>query len=188
MDLNEKITLLEDSYKSNKVINKKYQNHEKYIFDNHISDYNNKIYFNKDNDEIFHVINGTNPFGVVDLITDSILAVGGETLLKNTNRFRNSKSVFESVEKKYGKKPSLISHSLGGSVSNILSKQKKVNSFQVNRGVGLGDIGSKRNKYAKEIRTSGDIVSKLSDLQYGKENRTTIKNNNILTNHFFEFL
>ena len=85
-------------------------------------------------------------------------------------RIKRSKDVYEKVIDKYsGKTPTLIGHSLGGHIAEVVGEHDKANKKVItyNKGAGLGDIAKKINKNQTDIRTGGDLISALSLTQSG---------------------
>lgn len=85
-------------------------------------------------------------------------------------RIKRSKDVYQQVKEKYGNKtPTLIGHSLGGHIAELVGESnkdlKKVITY--NKGAGIGDIGKKINKNQTDIRTGSDLISGLSLTQSG---------------------
>ena len=92
-------------------------------------------------------------------------------------RIKRSKDVYEKVKEKYaGKTPTLIGHSLGGHIAELVGESNKDNKKVItyNKGAGLGDIGKKINKNQTDIRTGSDLISALSLTQKGGK-KITIK-------------
>jgi hypothetical protein len=97
-------------------------------------------------------------------------------------RIKRSMDVYEKVKKKYSNKtPTLIGHSLGGHIAELVGEkdegQKRIITY--NKGAGIGDIGKKINKDQTDIRTGGDLISALSLTQSGGK-KITVKNTNFL--------
>ncbi len=93
-------------------------------------------------------------------------------------RIKRSQDVYEKVKEKYGNKtPTLIGHSLGGHIAEIVGEHDKGNKKVItyNKGAGVGDIGKKINKNQTDIRTQGDLISGLSLTQSGGK-KIAIKN------------
>lgn len=108
-------------------------------------------------------------------------------------RIKRSKDVYKKVKEKYsGKTPTLIGHSLGGHIAELVGESnkdlKKVITY--NKGAGIGDIGKKINKNQTDIRTGSDLISALSLTQKGGK-KITVKNTkyfNPLTAHSPDFI
>lgn len=78
-------------------------------------------------------------------------------------RFQEAKRLTSLVEEKYGKPADVFGHSLGGKLSEVSGA--KGNIYTYNKATGLADIGKKIPKNQKDIRTTGDIVSAISNTQ-----------------------
>jgi hypothetical protein len=96
-------------------------------------------------------------------------------------RIKRSKDVYEKVKEKYGRLTTLIGHSLGGKIAELVGESdkdlKKVITY--NKGAGIGDIGKKINKNQTDIRTGSDLISALSLTQSGGK-KITIDNTKFL--------
>jgi len=97
-------------------------------------------------------------------------------------RIKRSKDVYEKVKEKYvNKTPTLIGHSLGGHIAELVGESNKDNKKVItyNKGAGIGDIGKKINKNQTDIRTGSDLISALSLTQSGGK-KITIDNTKFL--------
>ena len=97
-------------------------------------------------------------------------------------RIKRSQDVYDKVINKYsGKTPTLIGHSLGGHIAEVVGEHDKANKKVItyNKGAGLGDIGKKINKNQTDIRTGSDLISALSLTQSGGK-KITIDNTKFL--------
>jgi len=97
-------------------------------------------------------------------------------------RIKRSKDIYEKVKDKYaGKTPTLIGHSLGGHIAELVGESNKDNKKVItyNKGAGLGDIAKKINKNQTDIRTGSDLISALSLTQSGGK-KITIDNTKFL--------
>ena len=112
------------AYKPNKEIDKKLKG-SNYILDHSLSNRNNKVFVNTKTNEVKQAVAGTNPRSIYDLATDVKLAFSGSNGLKSTDRYKQSKKVFEKTAAKYNNKQNVTGHSLGGSIASKLSQQKK---------------------------------------------------------------
>ena len=89
--------------------------------------------------------------------TDLAILTGG---LKSTQRYKDSKQVYENAKKKYKNDTvTLAGHSLGGSLANAVG-QKDDTIYTFNKGVGFNNPNTKKNE--KAYRTSTDLISALS--------------------------
>ena len=112
---------------------------------------------------------GTRKIG--DWGSDLLLGLGLE---KYSTRFRDSKKLMEDVRKKYSAPATIVSHSLGASLSEYAGgKNDKI--ITVDKGVGLSGIGKTIGKNQTDIRTSNDPVSILSNTQKNIGKKITIK-------------
>jgi hypothetical protein len=101
------------------------------------------------------------------LIEDPALLLGIETAKQ-----RKAKDLIKKVESKYNQPTDAYGHSLGGFRAETTGA--KGNIYTYNKGVGLGQIGKKLPSTQTDIRTSKDLVSLGSILQYGSK-KTTLK-------------
>jgi hypothetical protein len=97
-------------------------------------------------------------------------------------RIKRSKDVYQKVIEKYsGKTPTLIGHSLGGHIAELVGESNKDNKKVItyNKGAGIGDIGKIINKNQTDIRTGSDLISALSLTQKGGK-KITVKDTKFL--------
>ena len=115
-----------------------------YYRDGKLSNGNEQVYYNPSSKKL--LVNVTGTHNISDIGTDAYLAVGK---LKDTNRYKEAKSVLDASKKKYGINATLSGHSLGsGIINGIASSQDKA--------VGLDGgftIGQKARKNIKNYRT-----------------------------------
>lgn len=137
-----------------------------YVFDSDLSNDNNSVYFNPKQNKLLMSVKGTNPFSLKDLGSDAYLAMG---MLKNTDRYKESKNTLEKAKKRYSPKESTIAgHSLGGTISQyIAGKDDKV--YTLDKGA---TIGQKTRSNENAYRVSGDAVSYLN---VNSKRMTTLK-------------
>jgi len=129
-----------------------------YGYDDQLSTMNTKVYVSPTGKPII-AHRGTTT--VKDVIDDGLLALGLE---KYGFRYKNAKRITEKAEKKYGQSADAIGHSLGGSLAEKSGAHGNVLTF--NKGVGLGDIFTKKNSARQlDISTRGDLVSGLGKTQ-----------------------
>lgn len=117
------------------------------------------------------VFRGTNTKSIKDIGSDILLGLG---LSKYDPRQQASNALVEQVKQKYGKKPSLFGHSLGGALAEKAgqaSGAEKVVTY--NKGTAPSDVFKITPSNQTDIRTQNDPVSFLSMLQLG--NKKTIK-------------
>lgn len=133
-----------------------------YILDKELSNDNQNVMYNKNNESLLFNIAGTH--NLKDIGTDVYLAFGG---LKSTNRYKEAHKVIREAKKKYNPKTTTVSgHSLGGSIAGyVASKGDRVISY--NKGA---TIGQKTRSNELALRTRGDIVSTFA------QNAKTISN------------
>jgi hypothetical protein len=99
------------------------------------------------------------------LIEDPALALGIKT-----PKQKKAEELVKKVESKYGKPVDTYGHSLGGYRAE--TSGAKGNIYTYNKAVGLGQIGKTLSARQKDIRTSKDIVSIGSLLQFGGNKKT----------------
>lgn len=106
---------------------------------------------------------GTNVRKSEDLVSDLAIATGTE---KYNRRFQRSRNLVEKIRKKDpSKRPTLVSHSLGGTLNEYAARgDPKIKQVNYNKGAGLGTIFRKGQKNQVDIRTRGDAVSFLDRL------------------------
>lgn len=156
-------SVLRNSYQPKSKQKKAFVN-EGYVYDSDLSNGNNQVYFNPKDKKLLLSVAGTH--NLRDVGTD-IYLLGGK--LKDTNRYKESKSTLEKAKKRYGVDNATIAgHSLGGSVSQyIASKNDKV--YTLDKGA---TFGQKSRSNEKAYRTKGDVVSLLNS---NSKRMTTLK-------------
>jgi hypothetical protein len=152
--------------------------------DDSLSNAEHKVYVDRRNRPTV-AFAGTRKIG--DWGTDLLLGLGLE---KYSTRFRDSKKLMEDVRKKYSAPATIVSHSLGASLSEYAGgKNDKI--ITVDKGVGLSGIGKTIGKNQIDIRTSNDPVSLLSNTQKNLGKKIVIKdkkNFNLLDAHNYRYL
>ena len=149
--------LLKNTYKSQKEAKANVAK-KGYGYDDQLSTMNTKVYVSPTGKPII-AHRGTTT--VKDVIDDGLLALGLE---KYGFRYKNAKRITEKAEKKYGQSADAIGHSLGGSLAERSGAHGNVLTF--NKGVGLGDIFTKKNSARQlDVSTRGDLVSGLGKTQ-----------------------
>ena len=117
-----------------------------------------------------------------DWSNNAAYALGGETLYKTTDRYKEAKAVQKAAEQKYGR-DSLVTlgHSQGGLQAELLGK-KGDETFTLNK--ATRPFSNKPAKNQTDIRTSRDIISVLRPLERGHK-PLTIKSDsfNLLKEH-----
>ena len=140
--------------------------HLGYDDDNELSRMDTKVLIKDGHPVILH--RGSKTLG--DWVNDGLLAFGLE---KYSKRFQDAKEITKKAEEKYGKVAHTAGHSLGGSIAEKSGAHGNIITY--NKGVGLGDIGTKKNSNRQlDVRTEGDIVSLLGHTQ--NANKETVKN------------
>ena len=156
-------SVLRNSYDPRSKQKKAFVN-EGYVYDSDLSNGNNQVYFNPKDKKILMSVTGTHNWN--DWKTDFSLSKGH---LKDTNRYKQSKSTLEKAKKRYGVDDATIAgHSLGGSVSQYIASPKdKV--YTLDKGA---TIGQKTRSNETAYRTKGDVVSLLNS---NSKRMTTLK-------------
>ena len=143
---------------------------EGFEYDSNLSNDNEQVYYNPKSRKLVMSVAGTH--NLKDIGTDLYLAAGH---LKDTDRFKEAKSVLDRAKQKYNvSNASLAGHSLGGLVQYLGSKNDKVYTY--NKGATLGQ-STNENAY----RTSGDLVSIFNSQS---KKMTTLRNPHIKTGNF----
>jgi len=146
-------TGLNASYASNTDLSK-----YGYQPDTALSTRETKVFHNPYANKVLYTVAGTNPLSARDVSTDMYLAFLGNAGLRQTNRYKEAKSVLEKAREKYkGSKKVLLGHSLGSSIiSDIANPNEQVKGFGT--GSGLFPSQTKGNFY----RTAYDPFSYTS--------------------------
>jgi dienelactone hydrolase len=127
-----------------------------YNFDKDLSNIQSRVYHNPKDNKVLVTFRGTKNL-LNDIPTDLAILTGN---LKNTQRHRDSKQVYENAKKKYNTNGvTLVGHSMGGSLGNAVG-QKNDTIYTFNKGVGFNNPNTKANERA--YRTSTDLISVLS--------------------------
>ena len=170
--MNNKISFhkaVKNSYASRDKQKEAFKN-EGFVYDSDLSNHNEQVYYSPSQKKLLYTIAGTH--NLSDVGTDLYL-LGGH--LKDTNRYKEAKTVLDKAKKRYNpQQTSIASHSLGGSVGQYVgSKNDKI--FTLDKGATFGQkTRSNENAY----RTSGDLVSVLNA---NSKRMTTLKNPNFKT-------
>ena len=141
-----------------------------YKRDNQLSNHNQQIYYNQKNHTLLNTIAGTH--NLKDWGTDLYLGFGK---LKDTNRYKEAKSVLEKAKRKYEPKETKVSgHSLGSTIAQyVSSKNDKVYTLD-----GGTTLFQKSRPNAINYRARGDVVSLLGLNQKHTKN---LDNGNLIT-------
>ena len=162
LDLHE---VLKNSYS-----NKHRENMNGYKLDKELSNHNQQVYYNPEHKKLVVSVAGTH--NARDWGTDFYLGIGK---LKDTNRYKEAKSVYDKAKAKYNPLQSTaVGHSLGSSISNYITSGN-------DKSVGLDGgytIGQTSRNNSTQHRSSGDVVSVLGA---NASNMTTLKSPNIRT-------
>lgn len=124
----------------------------------------------KDGNRPIITFTGTNPRRLADLKSDLAIALGRESKDK---RFQEAERFVKHITKKSGKNPTLVSHSLGGSLNEFAARNNEnIRQINVNKGAGLGSFNRTRQRHQTDISVGGDPVSLLSFLNNNNKGHT----------------
>ena len=154
----------------NSYSNKHRENMNGYKLDKELSNHNQQVHYNPDHKKLVVSVAGTH--NLRDWGTDIFLGAGE---LKDTNRYKEAKSIYDKAKNKYNPLQSTaVGHSLGGTIANyIASGNDKAH------GLDSGyTIGQKARSNSTQYRSEGDVISALGANQ---KNMTTLKSPNIRT-------
>lgn len=150
------------------------------VYDEHLSGKRVAVYHNPVTGKAVVVHRGT--ASATDWIKTNLpMAFGYE----KGNRFKHAKKIQKEAEKKYGASNiTTMGHSLGGRIAEKVGK-KSASIITYNKAATPKSILRATPKKQLDIRTSGDLVSKLSVLQKHKTAMKTIKSKSInpITTH-----
>lgn len=154
---------LSSSYKKNSKIKDE-------GLDKHLSGKRVKVLHNHSTGKTFVVHRGT--ASTKDwLKTNLPMAFGYE----KGSRFKHAKRIQKKAEKKYGRENVITEgHSLGGRIAEKVGK-KSSQVITYNKAATPHSIKHKTAKNQIDIRTKGDLVSKLSELQKNSNKKITLK-------------
>lgn len=157
--------ILQASYKQQKDASADYEKLG-YTYDPELSTMESKVFVNKQTGKPSIAFRGSTR--VSDwLIEDPAVALGIET-----PKQKKAKELVKKVESKYNQPTDVYGHSLGGYRAE--KSGASGNIYTYNKAVGLGQIGKKLPSTQTDVRTSKDVVSLGSILQYGGK-KTTLK-------------
>jgi hypothetical protein len=146
------------------------ENMNGYKLDKELSNHNQQVYYNPDHKKLVVSVAGTH--NLRDWGTDIFLGAGK---LKDTNRYKEAKSIYDKAKNKYNPLQSMaVGHSLGGTIANYIASGND-KAYGLDSGYTIGQTS--RNN-SKQFRSSGDVVSALGANQ---RNMTTLKSPNIRT-------
>jgi hypothetical protein len=155
--------ILQASYKQQKDASADYEKLG-FTYDPELSTMESKVFVNKQTGKPSVAFRGSTR--VSDwLIEDPAIALGIET-----PKQRKAKELVKKVEAKYQQPTDVYGHSLGGYRAETSGASGNVYTY--NKAVGLGQIGKKLPSTQTDVRTSRDIVSLGSILQYGGKKQT----------------
>lgn len=139
------------------------------VYDKHLSGKRVAVYQNPTTGKATIIHRGT--ASMTDWLKTNVpMALGYE----GGNRFKHAKKIQRKTEKKYGAaNVTTMGHSLGGRIAEKVGK-KSAKIITYNKAATPKSILTPTPKKQKDIRTSGDLVSKLSTFQKHKTKMTTI--------------
>ena len=141
-----------------------------YKLDKELSNHNQQVYYNPDHKKLVVSVAGTH--NLRDWGTDIFLGAGK---LKDTNWYKEAKSIYDKAKNKYNPlQSSAIGHSLGGTIANYIASGND-KAYGLDSGYTIGQTS--RNN-SKQFRSSGDVVSALGS---NASNMTTLKSPHIRT-------
>jgi hypothetical protein len=111
------------------------------------------------------------------------LAIATNTY-KYTTRYKNAKKAQEATERKYGKQNvSSLGHSQGARLAEKISSDKNKEILTLNK--ATNPFESYHHKNQTDVRSSGDIVSRLNPFNWGKNKEIIIpkQSNDIIKEH-----
>ena len=156
----------------NSYSNKHRENMNGYKLDKELSSTNQQVYYNPEHKKLVVSVKGTDMMSPRDWGTDIFLGAGK---LKDTNRYKEAKSVYDKAKNKYNPmQSSAVGHSLGGAIANYITSGND-KAYGLDAGY---TIGQKARSNTTQYRSSGDVVSALGANQ---KNMTTLKSPNIRT-------
>jgi hypothetical protein len=148
--------------KKQKKVMKKYG----YKLDKSLSNDNEQVYYNPNQNKLLYNVAGTH--NLKDVGTDVYLALGG---LKNTNRYKEADETLKKAKAKYGvNNATITSHSLGGSIAQGIAKPDD-QEYSLNAGYTIGQKTKGANQH--NYRTQGDVVSFLKTIGQ-KDNKSIL--------------
>ena len=154
----------------NSYSNKHRENMNGYKLDKELSNHNQQVYYNPDHKKLVVSVAGTH--NLRDWGTDIFLGAGK---LKDTNRYKEAKSIYDQAKTKYNPlQNSAVGHSLGGTIANYIASGND-KAYGLDSGYTNGQTS--RNS-SKQFRSEGDVVSSLGS---NASNMTTLKSPNIRT-------
>lgn len=158
--------LIQQSY------NPSLENVNEYEIDKELSGQRAKVYRKSGTNEAVVVHRGTK--GLSDLSNDVKLALGFD--ISNSNRVKYAREVQQKAEQKYGSQNvSTVAHSLGSHIaSNVGQNSKEI--INLNKAVVPRDLGKTISAKETNIRSKGDVISRLLPFQRNKGKVISIEN------------
>lgn len=157
--------LIQQSY------NPSLENVNEYEIDKELSGQRAKVYRKSGTNEAVVVHRGTK--GLSDLTNDVKLALGLD--ISNSNRVKHAKEVQQKAEQKYGSQNvSTVGHSLGSYVASTVGQNSK-EIINLNKAVVPRDVGKEISAKETNIRSRGDIISRLLPFQRNKGKVITVE-------------
>jgi len=157
-----------------------------YVLDPSVSSKTSKVYVNPATGQAVVAHRGTSGFS--DWLNNAVYAYGGKQYYKYTPRYKEAEKVQNQAQEKYGKENiSTIGHSQGGLQAELLGDKSK-EIITLNK--ATRPFENKKNENQYDIRTEGDLVSRLNPFQGRSDRDITIGSNTSspLTEHGIETL
>jgi hypothetical protein len=144
------------------------------VYDHHLSGKRVSVYQNPTTGKATVIHRGT--ASMTDWFKTNLpMALGYE----GGSRFKHAKKIQKKAEKKYGAQNVVtMGHSLGGRIAEKVGKKSSA-IITYNKAATPKSILTKTPKKQQDIRTSGDLVSKLSVLQKHSTPTKTIRSSTI---------
>jgi len=145
----------------NASYDKKQKQVDNFVQDRDLSTKTSKVYVNPETGQTVVAHKGTT--GFTDWANNAMYALGGETLYKTTDRYKEAKQVQKDAEKKYGRDNiTTIGHSQGGLQAELLGK-KGNEIITLNKATRPFSNTQASNQY--DVRTENDLVSAMNPFQ-----------------------
>jgi hypothetical protein len=159
--------LLNESYSK-----KPKKNIDGYELDEELSKGRSKVYYNPETKHSVVAHRGTS--GLKDWLNNMAYAVGGKKAYKMTDRYKEAEAQQRKAEEKYGHKNiSTIGHSQGGLQAELLGKRTG-EIITLNK--ATRPFTERKQENQTDIRTKGDVVSKLNSNKYDVNINNTSQN------------
>lgn len=152
-----------------------------WVQDEELSTGKSKVFYNPTTGKSSVVHRGT--VGTLgDWSNNAIYALGGETLYKTTDRYKQAKDVQKAAEQKYGRDSlTTLGHSQGGLQAELLGK-KGDETITLNK--ATRPFSNTPSKNQTDIRTTTDLVSALNPFSSSKNTESiSLKGFNPLKAH-----